>query len=155
MGLGEDAPRGPTLSTAWQVQDGSDEGLDERGVQVHRSRGARSPGRVGPEPVGEGPPRGGRFESRDARLLKAAHHRAVEVALHDRLRRSDAVELGRAIRGEDEQRHIGEVRLGDGGVQLGGGRAAGDEDRDRSPRRKRAAKGEEPGASFVDPHVDR
>ena len=63
------------------------------------------------------------------------------------------VQLGRPVRRADDERDAGVVRLDDRGVQLGGGRPAGDADDDRSPGGLGETEGVEGGAPFVEADV--
>ena len=83
-----------------------------------------------------------------AHLAEPADARPVELHLVDRLAGADAAQLGRAVAGEDDQRHRRLVRLGDGGVEVRrrGARGAGDRDRAAARRAPRPARRTRPSA---------
>ena len=75
---------------------------------------------------------------------------AVELDLVDRLAGADIAQLGRAVGGEDDQRHPRLVGLDHRGRQVGRRRAGGAGYRDRPPGGLRRADGEEARTALVD-----
>ena len=73
--------------------------------------------------------------------------------LVDRLGRTDAVEFGRTIGGEHEQRHERLRGLGNARVEFRCRRSTGHHNRHRLAGGECATKGEEPGASLVNANV--
>ena len=76
-------------------------------------------------------------------------------SLIDHLRGTHAVQFGRSVSRQNEQRHEGEIRLGHAGVQLRRRGATGDNDGDRPLAHQGPTQRKKPGASFVESHVQR
>jgi hypothetical protein len=64
-----------------------------------------------------------------------------------------AAQLRRAVGAEDQQRHRRVVRLEDGRMQVGDGRAGGGDDGDRAAGQLGQAEGQEPRGALVHAHV--
>jgi hypothetical protein len=75
---------------------------------------------------------------------------AVELDLVDRLPGADVAQLGRAVRGEDQQRHARLVGLDHGRRVVGGRGARGAGQGGGDPGRLRQSEGEERRAALVD-----
>ena len=107
----------------------ADERLAERQVEVHR------PGRPRPRAPGAASDRhvAGAAGVGDAGIVEPPHGAAVEVGLVDRLRRADVAQLGRAVGGHDEHRHVRQAGLDDGRVEVGRRRAARAQQHGRRP----------------------
>ena len=126
------------------------ERLAQREVQVH---GAGPPRRglcVGAEGEAADPaqPLGRRLVRAD--LEEPLRRVAVELELVDRLPGADVAQLGRAVGGEDDQRHARLVRLDHRGQVVRGRRAARARDRGGAPALLGDPEGEEAGAALVD-----
>ena len=74
---------------------------------------------------------------------------AVHFHLVDRLVGAAVAQFGRAIGGEQQQRHAGLTRFDGGGVKFGGGRAGAADERDGALGRQRVAEREEAGRALV------
>ena len=111
---------------------GADQRLAERQVQVH-GPGGRAGG-LDDGAGGEAAPRAGGLGRGRPRIGEPAGGPAEEVGLVDGLRGADVAQLGRAVGGDDEQRHPVEVGLDHGGVELGRRGAAGGEHDRRAAR---------------------
>ena len=122
------------------------EGIPPGQVEVHRAAARRCLA------VGAA---GGRAQVQQARvvglvgpdLTEPSRGCAVEADLVDRLAGADAPELGRAIRGQDDQRHARLVGLDNGGVKVrrrGTARAGDDRRLSRSPAPPRGRRSRQP-----------
>ena len=126
---------------------GQHQRLAQREVEVDRSGAAAQRG-----PVGAAGQRSDPAQALDRRVVNADldepfRRAAVELDLIDRLPGPDVAELGRAVRGEDDQRHPRLVGLDHRRGQVGGRGARGTRDGHRAPRRLGGAEGEEPRRS--------
>ena len=83
-----------------------------------------------------------------------AHRGPEQAVLFDGLGGADAMELGRPVGGDGEQRHAGLVGLDHRRVQLDGRGPAGGHDRRRPAGRQTQAEGDEAGRALVEHHVD-
>ena len=141
---------GDDLDVRHAVGTVRDQRLAQREVQVHRAgtpvdrRVERAAGELA-QPADAG--RAGRVVVDLEVPLGGA---AVELDLVDRLPGADVAQLGRAIGGQDEQRHARLVRLDDGGRVVGGGGAGGAGEGGRDAGRLGEAEREERGAALVD-----
>ena len=104
---------------AGQLADVAEKRLAERNIEMHRSvlRGGEG------APGERSPARGSRRVG-DTRVVEPAHGAAVEVALVDRLGRSDVAQLGRSVGGDDQHRDVGQPGFDDCREEVGGCRAA-------------------------------
>jgi len=121
------------------------ERVAEREVEMHRSgrRGAGRRHRTRGERVRVARTRVGLAEHRN--VDEPLRMRPVEPELIDRLRRAGIAQLGRAVGGEDDQRHAAVAGFDDRGKEVRRGGARGAEDGDRFARDLRQAEREESG----------
>ena len=88
-----------------------------------------------------------------ARIDCRQHVRAEDAPLLDRLRSTNAVQLGWPVGGGDDQRHPVEVGLDHAGKQFGDGGARGHQDQDRPTGGAGQAEGHEACRALVAPDV--
>ncbi len=123
--------------------------MDGTGHTVQSARGIRSH-RDRHGPIGEARPV---TVPGNRRIDPPAHPRCEETRLDRRLVRTDPAELGRTIRGEQQQRHPGVERLHRRRKQVRGGRSRGAQHRGRRAGLTSDAERRESGDPLVDPHV--
>ena len=129
------------------------ERLAEREVEMHRSRG-----RVPRLRDGAGPERGNVVEHRagvlrNPHLDEPAHEAPEELDLIDRLRRAGVAELGRTVRGRDDQGHARGGGFDHGGEEVRGGAPGRAHERDGAARGLGEPEGEESGRALVQRHA--
>ena len=168
-GTGEDEPTRPAQQVhhaGWHLADrrhgrpgvvrwprrqrpgGADERLPERQVEVHRTAGGGGDG-----PGAERAPHGRGRRVGHARVVEPAHRAAVQVGLVDGLRGPDVAQLRRPVGGDDDHRDIGEPRLHDGRMEVGGGRPTRAQQHGGHPVES-GAEGDEGGDALVVDDVD-
>ena len=142
-------PRHAARSSGGQRTGTADERISERKVEMDRPR--RLGGSQGDGARPERAPRVTRRLVRHARVGEPAHRPAVQVGLVDRLRRADIAQFRRTIGRAHEQRHLAEMGLDDGRMQVCRRGSAGREDDGRHTRRGTdAQRGKTRGALVVE-----
>ncbi len=134
-----------------QLPDLTQQRFTEGEVQMDRPRSR--PAAAHPRVTGQVAPPRRTTRRRGTRLAVPPHGGAVELTLVDGLRCPDPVQLRWPIGGEDQQRHVGLVRLDHRRVELGRCGAAGAQHDRRSSRHQTQAERHERRGALVVVHV--